>query len=323
MSVPVLTAQTLRPASAPTLYFIGVTTGSSSIQHVFPLWAEELGLEGAVLTGIDMPLHADPNDYRRVVEFIAGDPLSLGALVTTHKIDLYAACADLFDEIDPFARLMGETSCISKRDGRLICHAKDPISSGLAIDAFLGSGHWTNEPADVLSMGAGGSTIAISWYLSRPSSGADRPGRIVITNRSAARLDHLREIHQKIDTDTVFEYVLTPEPEDNDRVLGSLPPRSLVVNATGLGKDAPGSPLTSAGVFPPHGVAWDLNYRGDLVFLDQARAQQSARGLQVEDGWIYFVHGWTQVIAEVFRVDIPTSGPAFERLSTLARSARS
>ncbi len=58
------------------------------------------------------------------------------------------------------------------------------------------------------------------------------------------------------------------------------------------------------------------------MFLDQARAQSDARALRVEDGWIYFVHGWTQVIAEVFDIDIPTSGPAFERLSDLALATR-
>ena len=35
-------------ATIPTLYFIGVTTGSSSIRTVFPLWAGELGLQDAV-----------------------------------------------------------------------------------------------------------------------------------------------------------------------------------------------------------------------------------------------------------------------------------
>ena len=53
-------------------------------------------------------------------------------------------------------------------------------------------------------------------------------------------------------------------------------------------------------------------------FLEQARAQRSARRLQVEDGWTYFLHGWTQVIAEVFDVAIPTSGPDFEALSRIA-----
>ncbi|KTS05703.1 MULTISPECIES: shikimate dehydrogenase family protein [Microbacterium] len=322
MTFPTLTASTLRPATAPTLYFIGVTTGSSSIQHVFPRWAAHLGLQDAVLQGIDLPLHAPADDYRAVVRFIADDPLSLGALVTTHKIDLFAACRDLFDEIDAFAALMGETSCISKRDGRLICHAKDPISSGLALDAFLPAGFWSRGPADALCLGAGGSSIAISWYLSRQERGLDRPARVIVTNRSAARLEHLREIHATLPTDTLFEYHLTPTASDNARVLADLAPRSLVVNATGLGKDAPGSPLPDDAVFPLDGVAWDLNYRGDLVFLDQARAQSAERRLRVEDGWIYFVHGWTQVIAEVFDIEIPTSGPSFERLSELALATR-
>ena len=34
-------------------------------------------------------------------EFIKNDPLSLGALVTTHKIDLYNSCKDLFEYFDP------------------------------------------------------------------------------------------------------------------------------------------------------------------------------------------------------------------------------
>lgn len=321
-AVPTFTAHDLTPATSPTLYFIGVTTGSSSIQKVFPAWAEELDLDGAVLKGIDLPLHAPREDYRRVVQFIAGDPLSLGALVTTHKLDLFAACEDLFDEIDPFARLMGETSCISKRGDALICHAKDPISSGHALDAFLPAGFWEQAPADALCMGAGGSTIAISWYLSQRASGADRPRRIIVTNRSPQRLAHIREIHAQLDTDTAFEYVLTPDAADNDRVLASLAPGSVVVNATGLGKDAPGSPLTDEAVFPEGATAWDLNYRGDLVFLDQARQQERTRSVRVEDGWIYFVHGWTQVIAEVFDVAIPTSGPVFDRLSDIARSTR-
>jgi shikimate 5-dehydrogenase len=60
------------------------------------------------------------------------------------------------------------------------------------------------------------------------------------------------------------------------------------------------------------------NYRGDLVFLDQARAA----GVRFEDGWVYFLHGWTQVIAEVFDVAIPTSGPRFDELGRIAAAAR-
>ena len=97
----------------------------------------------------------------------------------------------------------------------------------------------------------------------------------------------------------------------------------MVINATGLGKDAPGSPISDTAEFPHGGVAWDFNYRGDLVFLDQANAQKEAKNLTVEDGWVYFIHGWTRVIAEVFDIEIPTSGPAFDKLCDIAASVRS
>ncbi|MEA3533893.1 shikimate dehydrogenase [Rhizobium sp. CC-YZS058] len=310
-----------QPATRPTLYFIGVTTGKSSIMKVFPAWAEFLGLKDAEIKGIDFALHDDPAAYREAVEFIRDDALSMGALVTTHKIDLFHACRDLFDVVDPHARLMDETSCISKRDGTLICHAKDPISSGLAIDGFLGDGYFERTGADLFSMGAGGSTIAITWHLMRRSRGADVPGRIVVSNRSQHRLDEIRRIHAEIDSAVPVDYVLAPNAEDNDAVLAGLKPGSLVINATGLGKDAPGSPLSNAAIFPERAVAWDLNYRGDLIFLDQARRQEAERALQVEDGWTYFLHGWTQVIAEVFNVAIPTSGPSFDRISDIAKTA--
>jgi shikimate 5-dehydrogenase len=216
---------------------------------------------------------------------------------------------------------MAETSCLSKRDGKLICHAKDPISSGLSLDGFLPADHFAKTGAEVLSMGAGGSTIALTWHLMQKTRGANRPSKIYVTNRSQPRLDHIRAIHEQIGSDIPCEYILAKTPEANDRVMGGLRPGSLVINATGLGKDAPGSPLTFDGEFPQNGIVWELNYRGALVFLDQANAQQDAKSLQVEDGWSYFIHGWTQVIAEVFDIDIPASGPRFDEISRIAASA--
>ena len=308
----------MRPAEKPTFWFIGVTTAQSSIMRVFPEWARHLGLGDVDMRGIDLVPHDRPERYREVVAFLKGDPLSRGALVTTHKLDLFAAARDMFDEIDPHAALMEETSCLSKRDGRFVCHAKDPISSGLAIDGFVPEGHFARTGAEVFSMGAGGSTIALTWHLSQVARGADRPSRIVVSNRSQARLDHLAAIHDGLGHGIPVDCVLAPRAEDNDAVLARLSPGALVINATGLGKDAPGSPLTDAALFPERGIAWDLNYRGDLVFLDQARAQAAGRSLQVEDGWTYFIHGWTQVIAEVFHVDIPVRGPAFDEIAAIA-----
>lgn len=309
------------PASKPTFYFIGVTTGKSSIMKVFPQWAEYLGLGDVAMRGVDFVPHDTPERYREIVSFLKSDPLSLGALVTTHKLDLYEACRDQFDEIDPLATMMAETSCLSKRDSKLICHAKDPISSGLSLDGFLPDNHFADTGAEVFSMGAGGSTIALTWHLMQASRGKNRPSRIVVSNRSQPRLDHIRSIHEALIGDVPVEYVLAPTADDNDAILVSMKPGSLVINATGLGKDAPGSPLSNEARFPDTGIVWELNYRGDLVFLDQANAQSSARNLQVEGGWTYFIHGWTQVIAEVFDISIPTSGPAFNEIATIAARA--
>jgi shikimate 5-dehydrogenase len=227
---------------------------------------------------------------------------------------------------------MGEVSGISKRDGKLIGHAKDPISSGLALDAFLPAGHWEKTRGEALVLGAGGSSIAMTCYLMDRKQGANRPSRIVVTNRSQPRLEEIRRIHERLPSPPAplpkrerrgpVEYRHTPRPEDNDALVNRLKPHSLVINATGLGKDAPGSPITDAARFPDHGFAWDFNYRGNLVFLEQARAQQRDRGLHVEDGWVYFLHGWTQVIAEVFHTDIPVRGPGFDEISRIAAEAR-
>lgn len=313
--------QRYEPAKRPTIYFIGVTTGKSSIMRVFPAWARYLGLGDAVIKGIDFPLHAPAQAYRDAVNFIKADPLSLGALVTTHKIDLYHACKDLFDVIDPYALFMGETSCISKQHGKLVCHAKDPISSGLSLEGFLPALHFANTKADLFSMGAGGSTIALTWHMMQAKRGKDRPSRIIVSNRSQHRLEEIRRIHEQLDSSVPCEYVFAPRAEDNDAVMSRLRPGSLVINATGLGKDAPGSPITYAGQFPEHGIVWELNYRGDLVFLDQAKAQKAAKSIQIEDGWSYFIHGWSLVIAEVFHISIASSGPQFDRVSEIALEA--
>jgi len=306
------------PATERTMYFIGVTTGSSSIMKVFPAWATELGLD-AVIKGIDLPPNDEPEHYRAVVQFLKHDERSLGALVTTHKLNLYKACRDLFEGVGDSARLLDEVSSISKRGAELWGHAMDPITSGLALEAIVPDGYWASSGADLLLLGAGGSSLALTLYLhGRAAEGRDVPGRIIVTNRRQGRLDEMRAVHARLGLRIPIEYQLAPETTDNDAQLRRLAPGSVVINATGLGKDRPGSPLTDGAVFPRDGVAWDFNYRGDLVFLDQARAHQAERNLRVEDGWLYFIHGWTRVVAEVFHVDIPTSGPAFDRLSRIA-----
>lgn len=309
-------------ATKPTMYFIGVTTHQSSIMHVFPHWAELLGLGDVLLRGINFRQHDEPAHYRRAVEFIKHDPLSLGALVTTHKLDLLRACDDLIDQRDEFARLTDEVSCLNKQDGKFCGHAVDPITSGLAVNAILPDNYWSDTGAEAFICGAGGSAVAFSWYLLQPQHGRNRPSRVIISNRSRPRLDDIQRFHQAIGADIPIEYHLTPAANDSDAIVASLKPGSLIANATGLGKDAPGSPLSDDADWPENGIAWDFNYRGDLVFLQQAARQQHDKHLRIEDGWVYFLHGWGQVIAKVFHVDVPSSGEHFDKLSAIATRYR-
>lgn len=304
-------------ATQPTIYFIGVTTGRSSIMKVFPRWAQALGLKDAVIKGIDFKPHSEPEAYREAVAFIKEDPLSLGALVTTHKIDLYNSCKDLFDYMDPFAGELGEISCISKKDGQYRAHAKDPISSGLALEAFVPENYWKDHGGEVLLLGAGGASLAMSVYFTQERFGENVPKRIVIANRSLPRLEEARRILEGRNERVSFEFIHNPSPDKNDATLAALPPYSLVVNATGLGKDGPGSPLTDACSFPENSLVWEINYRGDLVFKEQALAQREEKKLLIEDGWTYFIHGWTQVVSEVFQV--PIEGEVLENLSRIAK----
>jgi shikimate 5-dehydrogenase len=310
------------PADTPTMYFIGVTTGESSINKVFPLWTDYLQLGNCQLKGIDFKPHDEPRLYREAVNFLKRDPLSLGALVTTHKIDLYRACRQIFDSIDPLADSMEEVSSIFKRGGNLYARVVDPVSSGLALEAFLPPDHWRKTGAEVLILGAGGSARAFTWHLVQRRHGANRPSAIHVADVCKPRLDHLEKLHASWKTKTALKSHVVHELASADAILGSLKPGSLIVNATGLGKDAPGSPLSDRAEFPMNAFAWEFNYRGDLLFLKQAKEQKAERGLNLEDGWIYFVHGWTRAIADIFNREIPSHGPEFDELSRIAASVR-
>lgn len=306
--------------NVPTFYFIGVTTGKSSINKVFPLWMQVLGHEDVVLEGIDCKIHDDPEVYRAAVAQIKYDPLSLGALVTTHKIDLLTAARDMFEYLDPYAQITDEVSSISKLEGRLEGHAKDPLSSGASLDAIIDKDYFARTGGDVLCFGAGGSAIATLLHLINKKDKGDRPRRFTFVNRSQGRLDHAKEMVGGLETDIEIEYVQNSDPEVNDRLMEKFPPHSIIINATGMGKDTPGSPITWNGKFPLNSIAWEFNYRGELDFMHQALAQVESRKVFVEDGWIYFVHGWTQVVSQVLHFDLTPE--LFDRLNQAASTVR-
>ncbi len=314
------TQYTVVEQSVPTMYFIGVTTGQSSIMRLFPIWAEVLGLDHAQLVGVDLPLHAPPEQYRQAIAQIKYDPLSLGALITTHKIDLLNAATNMFDTLDRYAQLCQEVSCISKRDGHLIGYAKDPVNCGFALEHILEPGYWGRSGGHLLCLGAGGSGTAITVNMLPQSNADNGPQRLVIVSRNQPALDKLRSIVEQLPEANAIDYVLNEDPYKNDRLMAELPPGSLVINATGMGKDRPGSPITGEGLFPMHGIAWELNYRGKLDFLQQAEAQRERRNLRVHDGWRYFIISWVDHIAQVFNMSVTPE--QFEELAEKAAMIR-
>ena len=146
----------------------------------------------------------------------------------------------------------------------------------------------------MLVLGAGGAAMALTLFLhDRAKAGQDVPRKLTITALDERGLEDIRAVHARNGFAIAVQYTVTPESSAADRLVQGLPAGSMVVNATGLGKDQPGSPLTDAARLPLNGIAWDFNYRGDLEFLRQARSAETTRGLKVADGWVYFIHGWT------------------------------
>jgi shikimate 5-dehydrogenase len=265
------------------------------------------------LVGRDLPIHAARDQYRDVVQRIKNDGHERGALITTHKIDLFEACLDLFDRIDESALLCGETSCLSKRDGMLCARATDLVSASRSLDEFLPVDQFQTTAGEVLCLGAGGSAIAITLHLLGRT-------RITVVNRSQGRLDAIRAIHARVNAAAEVTYIRNVDPLVNDELMGELPAGSLVINATGMGKDTPGSPVSDAAVFPANSIVWEVNYRGELRFLKQALEQRVERGLRVHDGWRYFIFGWATVIEEVF--DLQIQADQLARLAALSEGER-
>ena len=304
----------LEPAKVPTVYTVGSPRRGASILKVFPKWAEALGLQ-ADIKAINLLPHAPPDEYRKTAQFLKGDPLSLGAFVTTHEWEMFKACRDIFDCVDPFGEKLKEVSCISKKDGKFSAHAKDPIASGLALEAFVPSNFWKENGGEVLLLGASGSSLAIAQYFALKGFGGNVPKRITIANRSEQSLFSAQEALQELCDRVEFRFILIPTLDGADRLIATLPPYSLIINATEADKGVPRSPTTSAVSYPRNCLIWEIDYWGDLLFMKQA--QQQKKMLYIKDGWMYFIYNWGRFIEQVFHIEIDLL--TLDKLSSIAR----
>jgi len=314
---PLTEAPPDRTAAHSVMVFLGVTTAGSLINRIFPLWADIMGIAPAFLRGIDLSLDVGAEGIRRAVGEIADDKAVRGALVTTHKIAVYRHARDLFSGFDRYADRLGEVSALAKTPAGLVGHAMDPVTAGLALDRIVAPAHWSDHPqAEALVLGAGGAGLALAANLAERPAG-ERPCAITLSDVADERIAAARSALSAFGGREIIGLQRVGSTADNDRLLAALPACSLVVNATGLGKDRPGSPISEAAIYPDAGIVWEFNYRGPREFLAQARARQDERRLTVADGWTYFVYGWAHVVAEVFGVVLDDA--LFARLEQAAQ----
>jgi shikimate 5-dehydrogenase len=277
------------------VWFVGVSTGGSLIHRALPLWRDLLPSECAI-RGIDLDLDARDEAYLGLVERLRAEDGAAGAVVTAHKLRLFAAARSELADLDPIALACEEVNAIRRAGLTLRAYARDPVSVGRVVDRI-----WPEGEGDVICLGAGGTAVALSHHL-REKRGSPR---FVCAERDEAALARLARLARG-----PIAAHLGEGPWDD--IVAAAPPRSLIVNATGLGKDRPGAPTSDRVTFPRRAVVWELNYRGNLRFLRQARAQAGAAELSVHDGWRLFCHGWAAALGAVLDIgDDPELGERF------------
>ena len=91
-----------------------------------------------------------------------------------------------------------------------------------------------------------------------------------------------------LESDVKVDYVHNADPTQNDQLLNEVPPGSLVVNGTGMGKDSPGSPISDEGEFPERALVGPL-LPGRAWVLASGRAPEANTGADCR-GWLALLH---------------------------------
>lgn len=300
--------------------FLGVSTGKSSIHEVFEPWARCLGKDVSLRTS-DLPIGAARHHYREFVSSIRSSAATMrGALITSHKAAMYDGARDLFDEVSTASDRLGEIGMIYWHANRLIGDANDAVSTiEVARPLLLASKVWRDGTRNVVILGGGGAGLALANTLVSLEELGCR--RVTIADTNPERIDSIR---RRIATwQSVIPVDVVQIDGIADHLVSSAGPGSLVANATGLGKDRPGSPVSENVLFPEGCHAWEFNYRfleqPTPTFYEIATKQASERRLIVRDGWEYFIWGWLVVMATATGVSAHAHYDGFRKVADRIR----
>ena len=283
---------------AQRIVFAGISTSGSVVRRVFPQWMNLLG-QTLELQTIDIPADSPASPYRALVSNLAADPSVRGVVVTAHKRAVYDHAVDLLAGTDSRARSLREISVLYRQDDQLHGTVIEPASIVTTLAQMGGGTPVTARDADTVIYGAGGTAISLIACLTDPAwPPSARPRRLHLIDTSASRLQRAHDL-AACGPARLPVRVYHSTGQASLRDLGPLPDRSLIINATGLGKDRPGSPIRLPPSWPRRACVWDLNYRGHLLMLDDARAAAAERQLTTHDGWLLFVNGWAESLSAI------------------------
>src|SRR5258708_4671588 len=186
----------------PTMFFTGVSTHNSFVNEVFHDWLKILDKD-AELIGINLDVDCDSSEYLRIVEFIKSHSLSLGSLVTTHKVRLYNSAKYLFDDLPETCLEFKEIGCIYKNENSLCAEVSDLFSVIRALNAFLPENYFESNPVDFCVLGSGGAGLALGYRVLVDKN--LQPKRLILTDINENRLETIRRILKKYDNDNILE----------------------------------------------------------------------------------------------------------------------
>lgn len=301
----------------PNVYFLGIRTAGSAAHKAFPVWTDAMGWD-ATLVGVDIPRDSACATYHDFLAMMKADRLCVGTQVTAHKVRVHDCLAAELAECDPDVQLLGEVGAIATTGRGFAGFSPDMLALGAELSAMLAGQKGRFAMTELVILGGGGAGRAIALAGARLGNG--RVSKITLTERSAevraelaGKVKEIAALNRDIDFDI-------QDGEANNEVVERSAPGSLIVNATGVGKDAAGSPISVNVRFPPGAVAWDLNYRGDLGFLRCATAQSGSREVMALDGWNYFVRNWFECLMRLAG-QVPSTS-RFERFCRASDSVR-
>jgi len=300
--------------------FLGVTTRLSAVHRVLDSWSDCLG-HRLVLKSMDLPLKSDATAYCKFVAEVRNrrDNFS-GAVITSHKVGVYEAAANLIDIVTPTARRLGEIGMLYWRQDKLVGDASDSFAILQVAHRLLKTTEsWQKGARSVVILGGGGAGVALADSMIQARDLGCR--KVTITEIDPTRLSALRSKIVNWIPPVPVHAVLVEDYAD--ALVASAGEGSLVANASGLGKDRPGSPISRIAVFPEGVFVWEFNYRfiaqAYPTFWDIALRQAESRNLIVEDGWDYFVWNWLGMLSNIVNLAPETSYECFREVANAVR----